>query len=64
MNIQEILLSLDETSKRELLAALSKELTSNPELGKYKDELSIHHRTNCPHCQSERILGHGKFKGL
>lgn len=63
MNIQEILFSLDETSKRELLAALSKELTSNPELGKYKDELSIHHRTNCPHCQSERILGHGKFKG-
>lgn len=63
MNIQEILLSLDETSKRELLAALSKELTSNPELGKYKDELSIHHRTNCPHCQSGRILGHGKFKG-
>ncbi len=63
MNIQEILLSLDETTKRELLEALSKELTSNPELGKYKDELSINHRTNCPHCQSERILGHGKFKG-
>lgn len=63
MDIQEILLKLDEASKRELLEALSKELTSNLSLGKYKDELSINHRTSCPHCQSERILGHGKFKG-
>jgi transposase-like protein len=63
MNIQEILSSLDESTKRELLEALSKELTTQPELGKYKDELSINHRTNCPHCKSERILGHGKFKG-
>jgi transposase-like protein len=63
MNIQEILLSLDESTKRELLEALSKELTTQPDLGKYKDELSINHRTNCPHCKSERILGHGKFKG-
>jgi transposase-like protein len=63
MNIQEILLSLDESTKRELLEALSKEFTTQPDLGKYKDELSINHRTNCPHCKSDRILGHGKFKG-
>lgn len=63
MNIQEILLSLDESTRRELLEALSKEFTTQPDLGKYKDELSINHRTNCPHCKSDRILGHGKFKG-
>ncbi len=39
---------------------LSKELTSNPSLGMYKDEMSFKHHT---HCQSEHILGHGKYKG-
>lgn len=63
MDIQKILLGLDDITKRELLEVLSKELSSNPKLGKFKDELSINHRTTCPHCDSDRILGHGKFKG-
>lgn len=63
MDIQKILKSLDINSKRELLEALSKELVSNIDLGKYKDTLSLDHRTCCPHCHSEKILGHGKFKG-
>jgi transposase-like protein len=63
MDIQQLLSGLDNSSKKQLFEALSKELTLNPELGKYKDELSNHHRIVCPHCQCERIIGHGQFKG-
>jgi transposase-like protein len=62
MDLEKLLLSLDTNSKRELLAALNKDLTSKTQLGKYKDELSVDNRTNCPHCASQRIYGHGKFK--
>ena len=64
MDIETILKSLDETAKRQLLEILSKELTPNIELGKFKDNLSLDHRTACPHCSSDKIYGHGKFKGL
>ncbi len=63
MDIQTILSGLDLYTKRSLLEALSKELTSNPELGKFKDELSTNHKTGCPNCKSDKILGHGKFNG-
>ena len=63
MDIQTIISSLDESTKRQLLEALSKELTLKIDLGKYKDDLSIDHRTACPHCKSDKIYGHGKFKG-
>lgn len=63
MDIQEILLGLDDKSKRQLLEALTKSLSPELELGKFKDEISLNHRTTCPHCQSDHILGHGKFKG-
>ena len=63
MDIENILLNLDISSKKALLDALSKELSANPELSKLKDELSTNHQTICPNCNSSKILGHGKFNG-
>ena len=63
MDIEAILKSLDENAKRQLLEILSKELSSDIELGKFKDTLSLNHRTTCPHCSSDKIYGHGMFKG-
>ena len=62
MNIEQLLLELDNYSKRKLFDALAKELSPDMELGKLKDELSENHQTSCPHCKSDKILGHGKFK--
>lgn len=46
-----------------MLALLKKDIGSTPQLDKVKSILNQDQKILCPHCHSDNVYGHGKYKG-
>lgn len=63
MTVEEILSNLSKPDKKRLHKLLGKELMLSPNLIDINSEFTSDNQISCPHCHSNDIYGHGKYKG-
>jgi len=62
MTVEDVLLELPKQDKKRLYKLLGKELQVTIDIDSINAELVDDNKMLCPHCKSEEIYGHGKYK--
>ena len=63
MTVEDVLLELPKHDKKRLYKLLGKELQISIDINVINSEFVDDRKILCPHCNSEEIYGHGKYKG-
>lgn len=63
MDISKLFKRLTTSEKEQLFVLLKKDIGSTPQLDKVKSNLNQDQKILCPHCHSDDVYGHGKYKG-
>lgn len=63
MELQTIVNKLSSLEKKNLLSILKKDIGIIPQLGEVVTEINNNQKVLCPHCHTDDIYGHGRYKG-